>query len=124
MYVCLRRSCDEKNRHEIQDFNYFFLSLMRGLGRHWGDISSSSWGKETNVNLEMKLQRPYVLPDYLLKHQMIFQKKRISKHCRKSKRLKASWRKSSHIMAAILRSGKFLRLFSGVARYVAQDLLN
>ena len=77
-----------------------------------------------NVILEMKLQRPYVLPDYLLKHQIIFQKKRISKHCRKSKRLKASWRKSSHIMAAILRSGKFLRLFSGVARYVAQDLLN
>ena len=27
-------------------------------------------------------------------------------------------------MAAILRSGKFLRLFSGVARYIAKDLLN
>jgi len=33
--------------------------------------------------------------------------------------LRASWRKSSHIMAAILRSGKFLRLFSGVARNLA-----
>ena len=43
---------------------------------------------------------------------------------RESKRLRVSWRKSSHIMAAILRSGKFLRLFSGVARYVAKDLLN
>ena len=50
IYIYLRRSCDEKNRHEIQDFNYFFLSLMQGLGRHWGDISSSSWGKETMFN--------------------------------------------------------------------------
>ena len=45
-YICLCRSCEEK-RHEIQEFNYFFSSLMRGLGRHWGEISSSSWGKET-----------------------------------------------------------------------------
>ena len=43
----LCRSCEEK-RHEIQEFNYFFSSLMRGLGRHWGEISSSSWGKETH----------------------------------------------------------------------------
>ena len=42
----LCRSCEEK-RHEIQEFNYFFSSLMWGLGRHWGEISSSSWGKET-----------------------------------------------------------------------------
>ena len=43
----LCRSYDEKKRHEIQEFNYFFSSLMWGLGRHWGEISSSSWGKET-----------------------------------------------------------------------------
>ena len=38
----------------IQDFKYFFSSLMRGLGRHiWGETSSSSctgWGKETKVS--------------------------------------------------------------------------
>ena len=43
----LCRSYEEK-RHEIQEFNFFFSSLMRGLGRHWGEISSSSWGKETD----------------------------------------------------------------------------
>ena len=39
--------CWEPNRHEIQDFYFWFSSLMRGLVRHWGDISSSSWGNET-----------------------------------------------------------------------------
>ena len=48
----LRRSCDEKKHHEIQVFNFFFSSLMRGLGRHWGEISSSSWGKETGEDVD------------------------------------------------------------------------
>ena len=48
----LCRSHDEENRLEIQEFNYFFSSLIWGLGRHWGEISSSSWGKETGEDVD------------------------------------------------------------------------
>ena len=38
-----------------------FSSLMRGLGRHmWGEISSSSWGKETFIYLFSLIFPPQV----------------------------------------------------------------
>ena len=37
--------------------NHFFSSLMRVLGRHLGEISSSGWGQETDADV---LHRGYV----------------------------------------------------------------
>ena len=51
----------EESPWNIEDFNYFFLSLMRGLGRHWGDISSSSWGKETVTNSQRMTWRAFAI---------------------------------------------------------------
>ena len=38
LYLLAQILCWEPNRHEIQDFCYWFSSLMRGLGRHMGGI--------------------------------------------------------------------------------------
>ena len=67
----LCRSHDEENRLEIQEFNYFFSSLIWGLGRHWGEISSSSWGKET-LMLMMKLMLMLLLMPQSSRAQVIY----------------------------------------------------
>ena len=51
VFLCLLcRSYGAKRPEIYKTSTTCFSSLMRGLGRHmWGEISSSSWGKETSM---------------------------------------------------------------------------
>ena len=52
IFLCLLCRSHELKRPEIyKTSTTCFSSLMRGLGRHRGGISSSSWGKETTLEI-------------------------------------------------------------------------
>ena len=56
IYICVCRSYEAK-RHEIQDFYNCFSSLIRGLGRHWGEIRLFELGEGERVDGDFRSVR-------------------------------------------------------------------